>query len=443
MKRTIYSFFSLYLFGGLLLLVACKPQIVGPLPQLGKINPFPYVAIGDGYTAGFSNGDLGPLSTKGLYRAAQEQSFPKLLSEQLASFEAFPFEQNLAYGTGSGYRRLRSLDSPYCELLAPIPVFRDTLATASWQHEVESPQEIHNLGMPHLRVSQVASDSFGRNSLFFQRMASPSQSDYLTLVSARELSFFSLWLGMEDMLDFAITGGVNREFTLTGPQKFAQSYNLLLASIDSAGQGEAKGVVGNLPDLTTFPYFQTVEKVYRSIEDCDAPSQPVFVELDQTTEAVREAREADLILLPAKEEIGKENGGGSGKLGLSEQNPIPDFWVLDAEEVQAIQQMTLRYNMIIDSLVDKWNEKRSNPWLAKADLQLPFEHVAEGMTEDGVEMSAIYLNGGIFSTDGLYLTPRGNALVANSFIEAINAFPAFEAQIPTINLTDYSGVEFP
>ena len=442
MKRTIYSFFSLYIFGGLLFLVACKPQIVAPRTQLGKINPFPYVAIGDGYTAGFSNGDLGPLSTKGLYRAAQEQSFPKLLSEQLASFETFPFEQNLAYGTGSGYRRLRSLDSPYCEMLAPIPVFQDTLATASWQHEVESPQEIHNLGMPHLRVSQVASDSFGRNSLFFQRTASPTQSDYLTLVSAREISFFSLWLGMEDMLDFAITGAMNREFVLTDPQKFAYSYNQLLASIDSAGEGKAMGVVGNLPDLTSFPYFQTVDRVYRTAEDCYTSGRLVFIELDQTTEEVREAQDSDLILLPAQEEIGKENGL-DGLLGLNQENPLPDFWVLDAEEVKTIQQMTFRYNMIIDSLVDKWNEKRSNPWLAKADLRLPFERIAEGMTEDGVEMSATYLNGGIFSTDGLYLTPRGNALVANSFIETINAFPAFEAQIPTINLTDYSGVEFP
>jgi len=49
--------------------------------------------------------------------------------------------------------------------------------------------------------------------------------------------------------------------------------------------------------------------------------------------------------------------------------------------------------------------------------------------------------GGAFSLDGVHLTPLGNALLANSFIKAINS--KYGSTIPQVDATRYKGVAFP
>jgi hypothetical protein len=56
-------------------------------------------------------------------------------------------------------------------------------------------------------------------------------------------------------------------------------------------------------------------------------------------------------------------------------------------------------------------------------------------------MNTQFVTGGIFSLDGIHLTPLGNALLANEFIRAINM--KFGSTIPKINATNYKGIMFP
>ncbi len=48
------------------------------------------------------------------------------------------------------------------------------------------------------------------------------------------------------------------------------------------------------------------------------------------------------------------------------------------------------------------------------------------------------VRGGAFSLDGVHLTPRGYALVANRIIEAVNA--KYNAAVPTVNIGYYGTV---
>ena len=66
---------------------------------------------------------------------------------------------------------------------------------------------------------------------------------------------------------------------------------------------------------------------------------------------------------------------------------------------------------------------------------------AHGLTVDGVNLSLAYISGGIFSLDGVHLTPRGYAIVANEFIKAINK--QYNSTIPLANVSSYNGVKFP
>ena len=63
------------------------------------------------------------------------------------------------------------------------------------------------------------------------------------------------------------------------------------------------------------------------------------------------------------------------------------------------------------------------------------------MIEDGIPLSSNYISGGIFSLDGVHLTPRGYAIVANEFIKAINS--KYGSNIPLTNITNYTGVKLP
>jgi hypothetical protein len=64
-----------------------------------------------------------------------------------------------------------------------------------------------------------------------------------------------------------------------------------------------------------------------------------------------------------------------------------------------------------------------------------------GLVFDNVMISPKFVTGNFYSTDGLNPTPRGSAMLAYYFIDAINA--KFSAKIPQVIVSDYPGVAIP
>jgi lysophospholipase L1-like esterase len=64
-----------------------------------------------------------------------------------------------------------------------------------------------------------------------------------------------------------------------------------------------------------------------------------------------------------------------------------------------------------------------------------------GIQYDAVKYSAKFITGGTFSLDGVHLTGRGYALIANEFLRVINA--KYHSTLPMVNVNSYSGVTFP
>jgi hypothetical protein len=60
---------------------------------------------------------------------------------------------------------------------------------------------------------------------------------------------------------------------------------------------------------------------------------------------------------------------------------------------------------------------------------------------NGIGMNTQYVSGGIFSLDGINLTPRGNALLANEIIKSINS--KYGSTIPQVDATKYRSIIFP
>ena len=63
---------------------------------------------------------------------------------------------------------------------------------------------------------------------------------------------------------------------------------------------------------------------------------------------------------------------------------------------------------------------------------------ATGLVQNGITYSSSYIQGGVYSLDGLHLTPAGYALMANEIIKSINA--KYSANIPPVNSGNYRRV---
>jgi hypothetical protein len=116
------------------------------------------------------------------------------------------------------------------------------------------------------------------------------------------------------------------------------------------------------------------------------------------------------------------------------KKPIPSQYVLTDSEILSIQSAVASYNVKIKSLA----ESRG---LAYVDVNNFMALVKKGISYNGVTVNATFASGGAFSLDGVHLTPRGNALLANEFIKAINT--TYGSSIPQVNVSKYEGVVFP
>src|SRR5690606_22890909 len=68
-------------------------------------------------------------------------------------------------------------------------------------------------------------------------------------------TFFSFWLGNNDVLGYAVSGATRSEI-FTSPEAFQLQYQAALGALTS--NPEVKGIVGNIPDVTGIPFFTTI-----------------------------------------------------------------------------------------------------------------------------------------------------------------------------------------
>ena len=157
-----------------------------------------------------------------------------------------------------------------------------------------------------------------------------------------------------------------------------------------------------------------------------------------TTYAPRAATAKDLFILTfPTSKIGQpvETPYGSLPYGLTPYTPIDNQYVLDANEIALTEDYVNFYNATIKSIA-------ASKGLAVFDAYTFLQNIKQnGIVVQGVSLNSNYISGGIFSLDGVHLTPRGYAIVANEFIKAINA--KYGATVPLVDVSNYPGVKFP
>ena len=254
---------------------------------------------------------------------------------------------------------------------------------------------------------------------------------------------------------------------ITDPGLFKIVLNGIVSQLTANG---TKGVITNVPSVTSLPHFTTVpynpipldaqtasflngasnygaynggikqafaylvannlmtqekadvEIVKRTISFKASPNNAVVIMDENLTDltvinpallSMRQATKDDLFVLPASLFIGTEAVKDNPQTINGVAIPLADKWVLTPEEQKAIKDATNAYNITIA-------EVALAKGLALVDLNAIMTEATTGIQFDNYTLTTDLVKGGLVSLDGIHLTARGYALMANKFLEAID-----------------------
>lgn len=390
-----------------------------------------FIAVGNSLTAGFADG--------GLYLEGQKNAFPNIIAEHMkvvggGSFNVPFFDAE--HANGSGYIRLKDLvnGNPVMENVT------DNLAYREAGKLIKYTGEINNLGVPGMRLDHSGVAPVSALNMYFERLLPDSEvgtKSYIDFASNRNHTFFSFWLGNNDALGYATNGAVDEEngtTNLTTTAVFTAMYTNFITVLTENNQ---KGVVATIPDVTAVPFFTTVTRA-ALLNAASAAAGTTLTDLYiETKSGIRPATDNDMFVLPFSSAglLGVPNDLGA-PYGLHPENPIEDKYVLDENEAKEVQDRVNEFNAVIKQTAESKN-------LALADVHefLNMLRNNPNYMVNGVRIGSGFITGNAFSLDGIHLTPMGNAVVANLFIEAINK--KYNTDIPKADITKYRAVIMP
>ncbi len=464
-----------------LLFISCEPEFSNPVDpdnpnvSAGNADFSSYVAIGNSLTAGYSNGTL--------YLSGQKNSFPKLLADRMA--EANGGEFTIPY-LEEDVDNIGGLKAGGNVIVPPRLVIDagegqvERISREPTQELSPKPGPYNNMGIPGAKIyhyvyhgyGNMANLAAGAANPYYVRIASSPNASVFEDVMAKHPTFFTLWLGNNDVLAYATSGGLgvdqtgNQDVTsygshdITDPGVFGFLYNQMLQALTSTG---AKGVLATIPDVASIPYFTTVpynpvplnsataqalnqayaqyngglqmakaagliteDEMNKRIIHFHAGRNAVVITDEYLTDlsalglpSLRQTTRGDLMVLPSAGVIGKPNPQNPALI-LGITSPLSDRWVLTANEINELRTATAQYNGIIRALAQNYD-------LAVVDMAGAMEELISGIRlEDGSVYTADYFSGIstlpslFFSLDGVHPNRKGYVILTNKIIDAIN-----------------------
>lgn len=457
-------------------LVACSDvSITDPIPappelEAGTADFSNFVAIGDSQTAGFTDGAL--------FIAGQENSIPNILANNMASIGGSEFTQPLTSDNIGGLlfagNLITSLTNRfYFDLDGFAPAILDGTPTTDVVPGLNG--QFKNMGVPGAKSFHLLAPGYGNaagvplglSNPYYSRFASSPGATVFGDALAQGPSFFTFWAGSLDVTSYALAGGagVNQagnfdpstygSADITDPVVFGQAIGGMLAQLNAIG---AQGVVANIANPLLLPYFAVisydavpldagtaallnqgfaaynggllqmeaagliteVERIYRTINFVEGQNAVTLVDEYLTDlsgfglPSYRQATAVDLIPLTAQFVIGRTVGGNPLLInGVSV--PLDDEWVLTPNEQDEVEAATISFNAIIKAAT-------TQSGFGFVDVEkIMVELSTIGVSSGDFRPTSRYALGGAVSLDGIHTNARGNALLANEFLKAIDA----------------------
>lgn len=463
-----YKYIALFILS--LGVISCDSNDFDPIPEqrlpevtlnTKDLDFSRFVAIGASFTAGYTDGAL--------FKAAQENSFPNILASKFGT----DFKQPLmADNIGGLVFNGTAVQPPRFYFNGAGPVRLTATPTTPLGVTVTGP--FNNFGAPGAKSFHLSVPGYGQLNPYFGRMASSATATVMGDALAQNPTFFTLSeIGGNDVLSYALSGGsgVDRSENtatnlnpanygvndITNPTVFAQVFNGMVNALTANG---AKGVVANVPYITSLAHFTTVpynpipldaltagalnqgyaayngglqaaagalagtglftqEEVAKRTISFRAGAGNAMVIIDENLTDLgainpafagipkyRQATVDDLFVLSLSSLIPQ---------GYGTQIPLGDEWVLTPQEQTSIKTATDAYNTTIAAVV------ASNPNIALVDFKGVLTEASTGIVFDQYTMTTALVRGGLISLDGVHLTARGYALMANKILAAMDA----------------------
>jgi hypothetical protein len=427
MKSTYFYKSALAL--AILGLASCKPTIDTPAPSKGTADFTRYIALGNSLTAGFSDA--------GLYLEGQKNSYPEMIATQMKAVGGGSFSTPFfpeAQFNGSGYLKLTALVNGVPTIVPETSNLAIRGQVGGVNLYTKYTGNIENFGIPGIQLSHAKIPGYGTKNNYYERLLTDAtiNTPYLDFVTAKPWTFFSNWLGNNDILGYASAGATGTAPTPKGT--FASQYAEVITKLTSTG---AKGVVATIPDVTKIAYFNTVtlQTLLAAINATPTGKdvKDIYIQTGAGTSRPATAEDLFTLTLSSAGVMGKPNGSNI-PYGLHPANPVESHFVLDKAEIAVVNDFVTSYN---NSIKDIANAKG----LAIMDAYSMLNEYGAGKMVNGIPVSAAFIKGNLFSLDGTHLTPLGYAITANAFIAAINA--KYGSSIPAVDVSKYRGVKLP
>jgi len=222
-----------------------------------------------------------------------------------------------------------------------------------------------------------------------------------------------LWIGNNDVLVADETGMPS---SMTPLATFTTQYQQLINYLQD--NTNAHLVIGNIPDVTAVPYLTPATEVLAEVSaETGVPAAYLSVLLGITAgDLVNPTGTAEIPLILTGQQAG----------------PITDSGFLSAAEVVTVQAQVTAFNQVIAT-----NAKTAGATLV--DINALFaQTAANGIVENGIPATTAFL-GGVFSLDGIHPTNTGYAVIANKFIDTINA--GLSKTYPDVNVAAIAAVD--
>lgn len=423
-----------------------------PLVELtaGSANFSNFVSIGNSLTSGFTD--------NALFIAAQNNSFPNTLASKFALVGGGSFTQPLMNDNVGGFLFGGQPDPNGG--FGPRLYFDGTGPTqlpAMSSTEVFAPSvgAQNNMGVPGAASFHLLFDGYGDPANlplglanpYYVRMASAPNATILGDALAQGPTFVSLWIGNNDILGYATTGGDPSLGAITPQATFDFSISTIMGALQNSG---VQGVMANVPYVTSIPYFTTVpynpvpldgstagllngaygqynaglqlalaggfisaEEAEARTISFEASETNAMVLVDETLTdlsalglpSYRQSNANDLFVLPLASLIPS---------GYGTQIPLEDRWVLIPSEQDEIRTAIDGFNATLEGAAN-------TAGFAFVDANAALQQLSNGGFADGdFILTGDLVTGGAFGLDGVHPTARGYALIANLFLEAID-----------------------
>jgi hypothetical protein len=237
--------------------------------------------------------------------------------------------------------------------------------------------------------------------------------------SGLQPTFVRVWIGLNDILPTALTGTPIEGVTMTPVESFEMLYNNAIGALMTNTSADI--VLINLPDITTMPFSTSVAPFV------EIPGVGIVPLMGTNGPLSPDS----LVTLPGGSLIAMGYGLPGGPPLPEDLNFITQEpgYVLRPDEVEIINDRVAAFNQIIDDVANAYG-------LPVLDMNSAFAEIVagDGPIFGGVELTADFLLGGIFSYDGIHPQRIGQALIAGQLIDLINA--EYGADIPQLNMAD-------